>query len=183
MTNEDVLNRRYFDWIYQKVFDAKYLKNESYRNLLSKLFDESFTCLLPMDDNRAMDGIDLRYRFGREKNYSDALIASHLDTRPCSILEMMVALAIRCEEHIMEDDEFGDRTGQWFWNMIVSLGLGGMDDRHYDEERADRIIDRFLNREYDRNGKGGLFTVYDCPKDMRDIEIWYQMHLYLDEFI
>ena len=32
-----------------------------------------------MDGNRAEDGIDLRYRFGREQLYSDAMVASCLD--------------------------------------------------------------------------------------------------------
>ena len=41
---------------------------------------------------------------------------------------MMIALAIRCEEHIMDDPDAGDRTGQWFWSMLVSLGLGSMDE-------------------------------------------------------
>lgn len=52
------------------------------------------------------------------------MIASYLDNRPCSVLEMIIALAIRLEEHIMDDPDIGNRTGQWFWDMIVSLGLG-----------------------------------------------------------
>ena len=80
--------------------------------------------MIPMDGNRAEDGIDLRYRFGHEQHYSDAMVASFLDDRPCSVLEMMIALSIRCEEHIMDDPDVGNRTGQWFWSMIASLGSG-----------------------------------------------------------
>lgn len=181
MSNFD-LSERYLRWMYQLMCDGRYGKRRSYQKLFSKLYDTPFTFFIPLDDNRAADGIDLRYRFGREKGYSDALIATHLDDRPCSVLEMMVALAIRCEEHIMEDDEIGDRTGQWFWNMIVSLGLGSMDDDRYDRHHVDDVLHRFLERDYDRDGKGGLFTIEHSQKDMRDIDIWYQMCLYLNEF-
>ena len=135
-----------------------------------------------MDGNRAEDGIDLRYRFGREYSYPDAMIASYLDDRPCSILEMMTALAIRCEEHIMDDPDIGNRTGQWFWSMLVNLGLGSMYDAKFDRYRVDRILERLLDREYGRNGKGGLFTVNN-GRDMRTTEIWYQMNYYLSEVI
>lgn len=176
------LNGRYFQWMYQLMCNGRYGRT-SYRKLFMKLYHTPFTYFIPLDDNRAADGIDLRYRFGREKGYSDALIASYLDDKPCSVLEMMVALAIRCEEHIMEDDEIGDRTGQWFWNMIVSLGLGQMDDTRYDMKYVSDVLNRFLERDYARNGKGGLFTIEYCPHDMRSIDIWYQLCLYLNEII
>lgn len=174
------LNDRYFDWIYQLVVDERYSK--PYRKLFSRLHDTEFTYIIPMDGNRAEDGVELRYRFGREQGYSDPLIASYLDDRPCSILEMMIALAIRCEEHLMDNPDVGDRTGQWFWDMIVSLGLGSMDDSQYDRYFVDKILDRFLDRDYEPNGEGGLFVVNN-GHDMRMTEIWYQMNYYLSEFI
>ena len=86
----------------------------------------------------------------------------------------MVALALRCEETIMDDPTLGNRTGQWFWGMITSLGLGSMSDDKYDKAYVNAIISRFLSRDYEPNGKGGLFTVKNCEQDMRDIEIWHQ---------
>lgn len=77
---------RYFDWMYRLVADDRYPK--SYRKLFSRLHDTEFTYTIPMDGNRAEDGIDLRYRFGRENAYPDAIVASLLDVVPCSILEM-----------------------------------------------------------------------------------------------
>lgn len=177
---ENDLKKEYFEWMYDLVCDTK--SRISYRKLLSKLNDIDFRYILPMDGNREKDGFDLRYRFGRECGYSEPIISSILDVYPCSVLEMMIALSIRCEEHIMSDPDAGNRTGQWFWNMIVNLGLGSMDDRGYDERETEKIINRFLDRKYDRNGKGGLFTVKNRPSiDMRNIEIWYQMSWYLNE--
>lgn len=177
----DELNKEYFNWMYQLVYDKhRHSRGLSYKKLLTRLHVEPFSYTIPMDGNRAADGINLRYRFGMENGYRDSIIAVYLDDKPCSILEMMVALAIRCEEHIMEDTDIGNRTGQWFWNMIVSLGLGRMTDTRYEPDYVDDVIERFLSRDYDRSGKGGLFTVEHCRRDMRNVEIWYQMCLYLE---
>lgn len=177
------LNNAYFNWMYQLIYDEQCLKRLSYRKLLYLLHDTEFTYTIAMDGNRYEDGIDLRYRFAYENGYEGTMIAEYLDDRPCSVLEMLIALAIRLEEHIMADPEIGNRTGQWFWNMITNLGLGSMDDAKFDKNRVVDIIQRFLNRDYERNGKGGLFTVEHCRYDLRNIEIWYQACWYLDNVV
>ena len=80
----------------------------------------------------------------------------------------------------MDNPAYGDRTGQWFWNMMSSLGLSSMSDDIYDRDYVEYAISRFLNREYEPNGKGGLFTIRDCEVDLRNVEIWTQMCWYLD---
>lgn len=177
MTRNEVKDA-YFEWMYRLV-----CSNKRRRKLLSHLHNIDFTYTIPMDGNRAEDGTDLRYRFGYENSYDGAIIATYLDDRPCSVLEMLIALAIRCEEHIMDDPDIGNRTGQWFDDMISNLGLGRMTDARFDKNYVNRVIDKFLNREYGRNGEGGLFTVEHCHRDLRSVEIWYQMCLYLDEIL
>lgn len=179
MKNE--LINKYFEWIYQLV--CKDAKGLSYRKLLCKLYDTPFNYTIAMDGNRAEDGADLRYRFGYEQGIDSAVIADCLDDRDCSVLEMMVALAIRCEEHIMDNPDIGDRTGKWFLDMIVNLGLDKMTDEHFNKHYVEQTLDRFLNREYKRNGNGGLFTVHYNQIDMRSVEIWYQAMWYLDEVL
>lgn len=181
MTKEE-FNNEYLKWMYNCVCNDRYSKT-TYHELFSYLYANEFEYILPMDGNRAEDGIDLRYRFGRENGYPDYMTASYLDDKPCSILEMMLALAIRCEEHIMENSYYGDRSGQWFWEMIVCLGLGHMTDKNFDVKYVDSVIDIFLNRKYERNGKGGLFEISDQSKDMRKTDIWYQMCFHLNEII
>ena len=109
------LNDAYFNWMYQLVFDGRYSKRLSYRKLLRELHRIEFTYSIPMDGNRAEDGVDLRYRFGYENGYSSSMISVYLDNRMCSVLEMMIALAIRCEEHIMDDPDI------WKPNWTVVL--------------------------------------------------------------
>ena len=176
---EESIKTLYFDWINEILFDGK--KKPSYRKLLNFLHHVEFDYTLPMDGNRADDGINLRYRFGYEKKIPDYIIANCLDTRPCSVLEMMAALALRCEETIMDDPAYGNRLSRWFKDMLRSLGLDTMSDSYFHRRKAEIVIRRFLNREYDRNGRGGLFTISDGLRDMRSAEIWHQMMWYLDE--
>ena len=99
---------------------------------------------------------------------------------PCSMFEMMIALSLRCEETIMDDPRYGNRTKQWFWQMIKSLGLNYMNDDGFDRNTFQMAIDKFLNHKYEPNGKGGLFTIRECDKDLRQYDIWSQLCCYLD---
>jgi len=129
-----------------------------------------------MDENRALDGISLRNKF------IDIYPNNEIDLdRECSILEMMIGLSLRCEDYIMADDRYGNRTGEWFWNMILSLGLTGMTDTNFDKGFVEEVLFRFIIRDYDADGKGGLFTIINPHIDMRRIEIWHQLNWYLEE--
>lgn len=169
------MNEEYFDKLCDFVCRGRYENKNSFRKTLRRLHDIEFRFIIHNDKNRALDGIDLRTRFmGDDVRY--------LDDRPCSVLEMMIALAIRCEENIMDNTELGDRTGQWFWGMVVNLGLGSITDDKYDEEYVDFVIERFLDRDYEPDGEGGLFHIRRCRQDVRNVEIWYQLCWYLDSF-
>ena len=183
MIKQDRLDSEYFEWMYNIVCNDRYYENLSYRQLLYFLHSVQFTYTIERDKNRAIDGINLRYLFGDNCGYSDEEIAKYIDIRPCSVLEMIIALAYAVEEHIMDDPTYGNRTGQWFWGMINSLGLGNMCDARFDRRYTKIVIDRFLDREYEPNGKGGLFTIQNSPQDLRDVEIWYQTLWYLNEFL
>ena len=180
MTEKEKLNHDYFNWILQLVHDGNISTKRSYFKLMSRLYDTRFTYMLDMDSNRSADGIELRYRFCHDCNIEEWIIDELLDDKPCSILEMMAALSLRCEENIMIDSDEGKRIGRWFWGMINSLGLIDMDDDHYDDIYVTNVINCFLERKYERTGKGGLFTIEDCVGDLRKVEIWYQLCWYLD---
>ena len=176
----DSIKNLYFEWLYRFVCTGRYRTPISYRKLLMFLHNTKFVYFLPMDKNRANDGEDLRYRFIEDcAEYNDKEILRCLDD-PCSVFEMMVALAIRCEETIMDDPQVGSRTGQWFWGMINNLGLGAMIDEKFDKNYVKEIVDRFLNRDYEPDGRGGLFTIRHCEDDLRNVEIWNQLCWYLD---
>lgn len=172
---------QYYDWLYKIVCGEWEPRNLSFHRLLMYLFNRDYIPACEMDVCRATDGINLRYRFASENNIPYGKIDAIFQGVPCSMLEMMVALAIRIEEHIMEDRSMGKRIGQWFWNMVVSLGLAAMDDTRFSKERAEPILARFMDRGYQPNGAGGLFTLTRPTIDMRTIDIWYQLMAYLNE--
>jgi hypothetical protein len=177
----DRIKRDYFEWLHGIVCKNRYCGRASFRTLLSLLHDTEFYYVNPRDNNRAEDGMDLRYRFAYD--YQGIENAERYLTGPCSVLEMMIALAIRCEEDFMDDPRYGNRTAQWFWGMIVSLGLGGLTDSAFDEQYVNGVLDAFLERKYAPNGRGGLFTIRDCKRDLRKAEIWHQMCWYLDTIV
>lgn len=180
MPFEEDIREEYFEWLYDYVCKGRSHKTISYVKLFKLLDKIEFTYSIPNDANRASDGIDLRYRFCLYKGDNEL---NYILDRPCTVLEMMVALAVRCEETIMDNTGYGDRTGQWFWDMMSNLGIGMMNDEIYDEAVVEDIILTFLNRQYRPDGKGGLFYIRGCEDDLRDIEIWVQLCWYLDNFV
>lgn len=179
MRIEDRVRLRYFNWMYDLVCKDRFADSISYEMLFMFLHDTEFVWSIPHDENRAADGISLRYHYCQTYDCED--LEYCLDG-PCSVLEMMIALAIRCEG-ITDDPEKGDRTAQWFWGMITSLGLGSMSDANYNEWLVNDVITRFLNREYDPDGRGGLFTVRHWDRDMRTAEIWHQLMAYINSVL
>lgn len=177
MRIEDQIKSDYFEWMYQLMCRGRFAPSITYRKLFTSLHDTEFTYFVPYDENRAGDGIALRYRYCVYHNCEGM---EYCLDGPCSVLEMMVALAIKCEERIMCNPEKGDRTAQWFWDMLNSLGLSSMNDSNFNKRIVDEAIWRLLNRTYDRDGKGGLFTIRGWRRNAREAEIWHQLMAYLN---
>ena len=179
-----ILEEHYMDWLSEIVSTSLYFKTcMGYRRLFGYLMDVPFVYILSMDKNREQDGIELRRRFlnsigisSRSEEYLQ------FTDQPCSILEMLVALSLRCEGAIGEP-WFDDHAYTWFWMMISNLGLRQMDDRHFDQVYVEDTVRRFLDRHYCSDGSGSLFGKIDRQMDMRKVEIWKQFCWYLDDII
>lgn len=176
--NDEKIVNNYFKWLCNLVcteeVDGKY-----YNKLFAKLHGREFVWLIPIDENRAIDGIGLRTRFADENNIKLNESLYPLDG-PCSVLEMMVALSIRCDIDVMYDPNLGERAGDWFWCMISNLGLFKMDDGNFDNRIVELIINKLLDRTYGRNGEGGMFLIRNAKRDLRKVDIWYQMLWYVN---
>ena len=164
--------RLYFGWLCGFV-NGNDVVAPRYERLMYKLFTTHFISKIFLDTNREAAGLALRERFKNEYYVEDILQGV-----PCTILELMIALSMDCELHIMRDDDVGDRVAQWFWEMVVSLGLGTMSDESYDETYVDNVLKNFISRKYSPTGQGGLFYIPDCRVDLTKVEIWYQMLWY-----
>lgn len=178
----------YFNWLCSLVH-LDFYRGKKYLCLAKRLHDKEFYWTVDMDENRANDGKKLRNVWFETLDHE----AEHLGVGtpilprdgldgPCTVLEMMVALAIRCESDIMQDDDLGNRTYLWFWEMIQNLGLFGFSDDRFDEvawSQLDWVIGRMLDRLYTPDDWVGC--LWPIPgSDFREVEVWQQMNWYIN---
>lgn len=172
----------YFDWMSSLAIPDRD-RRERYSDLLYTLNETKFYFTIPLDENRYIDGIQLRNRFAYEMDIPSDYVCDVLNNRECSMLEMMVALALRGEEHIMKNPDIGNQLSCWFEEMIKSLKLDEMTNDNFDPDWVRYRMDALLNHEYEPDGSGGLFTIKNPRRDLRKVEIWYQMCWYLDAIL
>lgn len=171
------IDDRYFEWLYSQIAAVSNRNPErSYWKLARKLYTTEFIWSVPNDDNRAVDGTDLRYEF------MDAQGSGKVDTEwlslGCSVLEMIVALARR--GYFQTDKP----PIEWFHMFMQNLGLDMYNDNNYtnvSEPYINEALEHFLHRNYRRNGEGGLFPLKLPTRDQRQVELYYQMSAYIIE--
>lgn len=161
------IERNYFDWLCHLVYDDRF--RSRYDKLLELMYEVDFTWILPMDENRAIDGAELRNAYGI------------VDVRPCSLLEALVGLCVRVENSIAQDEELGDRTSEWFWTMINTMKLSGQNDEQFDRDYCLNRFSILMNRQFSPNGEGGLFILDHPRQDLRYVDFWYHFMWYLSE--
>ena len=66
------INEEFFEWMYQTV------EGKGYSDLLETLYSVQFYVVLPLDENRLIDGCELRYRFGEDCNIPKVVIDTRL---------------------------------------------------------------------------------------------------------
>lgn len=198
----------YFNWLCDMVHVDNYC-GKSWYFLAKILHNIEFYWVLPNDENRAIHGVKLRQVWMENiEEQAEDLGVGHpmfpLDslTGPCSVLEMLVGLAVSIESEIMMNQEKGNRTAVWFWEMIINLLYENCrdelqiqgpfevplfyrwSDRFIDEkcgEMLQMFVVKIMDRTYDECGLGGLFPLKAMDEDQRNVEIWYQAQRWLEE--
>lgn len=172
------LDETYFKWLAVQVVNTR-LKNprSTYWEVLRQLQRTEFVWKIRNDDNRVEDGKELRSEFF-ESEFGEPLI-DEMRNEACSFLEMLIALSRR-----LEFQASGASAADWFWHLLDNVGLH-ITDWDYEAQRMHDYVDQVLqvinNRNYDRNGRGGLFPLHESDIDQREVELWYQMNYYLLE--
>lgn len=179
MVYDSSLSDEYYYWLLD-IIDCLDYPNEKYSRVLDKLYDTPFYDLIPNDCNRIDDGYSLREKFAEDVGEHPYYVMDALPEN-CSILEMMIALAIKWEDNIAWDPDMGDRTSEWFWIMMENLGLTFYDDSRFNKQEVEDILRVLLERKYCTDGRGGLFKVNNPNIDMRNLEIWLQMNYFFNE--
>lgn len=175
------LDYLYYVWLLKNVCDIEEISD--YECLFKHLFNEEFRFLMDLDENCAIYGLELRELFLENSVVGRIYMENGQDfsNEFCSILELLVSLAMHMESEIMSNDSYGDRTSLWFWDMIESLGLKKYENERFDAIEIDAKLDIFMDRRHSKTGKGGLFTIKNSKIDMRNVDIWAQAMKYLSE--
>lgn len=169
------LDELYLQWLYNQVAIDGRDKTQTYWKLCKQLYTKEFLWILPNDDNRLEDGKALRQVFLQDQ------AINHVDfdwmDLECSVLELMVGLAIRLEH------EAGGKPHYWFWVLLDNIGLIKYNDavRHYPRKHINEILDVLIFRQYSRHGQGGFFPLRGPCDDQRNVELWYQLCEYVLE--
>lgn len=172
-----ITNTIYHYWLYDLVMVDR---GNSYRYLIRDLYNFPFKWTIQNDNNRAFEARGLREQFCNIENVSYNYDYFNEDV---SMLELIIALAVRCESIVV--DEFDVSASEFFWNILSNLGLDTFYDRVYftngGRGEVNNILQKVVDRRYSRSGKGGLFPLKFPKNDQRKVEIWYQMMSWLME--
>jgi hypothetical protein len=155
--------------------------NRTYEGLLTIMFEKEFVWLVPNDDNRKADGLDLRVEFCHRQNIPMGRVREFLDKEspspPCSFLEVLIGLSRRLEFAA------GGRANGWAWVLMHNLELHRITDPvgRAKARRANAILDKCIWRTYESNGRGGFFPLMWPDENQVHVELWYQMSAYINE--
>lgn len=171
---EEPIDEVYFNWLIE--LSGIHDKGDSkYFELCRELYLYPFSWINDHDDNRAADGIELRLTFVRKTNADREEYWLDLD---CSMLEFLIALAQRASFETAISHTI------WFRTLLANLGFIHYTDYYWNPSTSAFVIDAvetFLSREYGYDGGGGLFPLKHPRSDQTKVEIWYQMHSYIQE--
>lgn len=178
------LDQLYFEWLCRIVGvedPPPQFGSETHRFLCDVLHQIQFYAVVHNDENRIIDARDLRDHFLEQEDYAGFFTGDILF--PISVFEVLVALCIRCEKTIHNDD-FGDRTAFWFHSILENADFLRFSDERW-EVGASKLIERemyyILEHLYKRNGTGSFFPLRRTRKDQRQQELWFQMVSWLNE--
>lgn len=162
------IDYEYYEWLVSQILLPP---NKSFNTLFDMLHSREFVWLIPNDDNRVADALDLRPEFmdGRKGT---------LDLEGATLLEVVISLSRRTS--FTAGRHSSDR---WAWKLIKNIGL----DKKFDPLTEDDmleisdILEALIWRTYRKDGQGGFFPLKHADEDQTQVEIWYQMNAYVIE--
>ena len=151
---------RYFDWLMAIVGGPG-----EYKDVIDVLWSTEYWSDIPNDENRANDGLELRYFYEEETGFECEKNGA------CTVLEMMIALANRMENAFFYDPKVGNRTNLWFWEMFYNAGFANFGKNGQKKWPFAHFLQKFLAR------KSGtfFFEIDKKPENWAKIEVWKQV--------
>lgn len=164
----------YLRWLGPQTRGTRSNPERSYWGLLRIMFETEFVPLIPHDDNRAVDGLDLRTEFCNEQRRRQGSLRI---LGPASFLEVLIGLSRRMEFAA------GGQANGWASQLLENLELHKMFDplSRRKATRVSNILDTCIRRTYEPNGQGGFFPLAWPDEDQTQVELWYQMAAFTNE--
>jgi hypothetical protein len=158
----------YFLWLIAQIGVPERNRN-TYNDLFMRLHETEFVWIVPHDDNRLQDALELRDEFNKRR--------LPLDDMPVSLLEVLIALSRRVSWTTDRSPEF------WAWQLLENLRVTKSSDplTGRKAERVEEILEALIWRTYDQDGNGGFFPLNYPADDQTKREIWDQMNAYVNE--
>lgn len=166
------------DYLEYLIWRCGIQNKRSYGRLFYILHNLEFDYVLERDDNRAEDGMELRDYYVIPDEY--IYLSDRFMNRACSVLEMLIGLAVRVDDEIIGDPA-EEHPEEFFWKMIKNLGLDKFKGNRYSENDVIYIVNRWMNRGFEKDGRGSPFPIKYDTRDQRSLEIWDQMNSYINE--
>ena len=158
----------YFEWLVSKIGDGKI--DHLRMRILRKLYFMPFYYNIPNDAHRYEEAVCLRDQY----SYETGIMCDY--EGPCNVLELLVSLAKMVSEDVLGTFYHENRTFEWFWMMIDNLGLLSVRPAE-----VERIVKKWVDRDFEFDGRGSPFPLRDPPEDQRTVEIWKQICNYIFE--
>lgn len=162
------IDYEYYEWLVSQILLPP---NKSFNTLFDMLHSREFVWLIPNDDNRVADALELRSEFMQDKK-------GKLDLDGATLLEVVVSLSRRTA--FTAGAHSPDR---WAWKLIKNLGLDKKFDPLTEDDmfKISDILETLIWRTYRKDGQGGFFPLKHPEEDQTQVEIWYQMNAYVIE--
>jgi hypothetical protein len=138
-----------------------------------------FYYTMPEDENRALDGINLRKSYSN--NTEDDIF--EIMSCGCTALELLVALSMHMNNITYYP---GDNESAWFWIMLENLDIRISDKDWPKQDSLDIIksnLSRWFDRKFTKKGKGSPFPMKKCQEDLRHVNMWDHMQWYIGEIL
>lgn len=171
------IKTEYFNHLVEMVCNKKHHRVD-YIPLLDLLHSMKFEYFIDMDANRAADGEYLRKKWLQSEGIYEYLYV--FDDEKASVLEVLIAIAERLEFQV-GDIMKGDHTADKFWEILRNLDIEKYDSGNFKPLNIKEKVRNWMYRKYKKNGFGSIFPCEKCEKDMRNLQIWDQMSVYMME--
>ena len=177
----DGFNKLYFDYLTSLIDNSGKVFEYSY--LLEYLYNCQFVWLsnIPLDENRAIDGMQLRTSYAKLLSPQDVgMFSEAVFNKPCSMLEMLVAFADRLTYVVSSLDR-----SNYFWLFIENLGLNVFSNISYDPITVNNIVQGFIYGKKVNPADANPPLLFPCREvyNNLDKDLYMQANYYLNCYL